>query len=97
MCDIKLLVLNRWIRQCERFLATSVQNQLLNSKQFSAKCDVHQDDFALQLLGNIYPIYSTDAAAEVIVTAGKVIRNIWRGSTNSRAIFAVNELHAQRT
>jgi len=49
---------------------------------------------ALQLLGNTHPIHSTDAAVEVIITAGKVIRNIWRGRTNSRAVFAVNELCA---
>lgn len=84
-------------RSCECFLATSVQNQVANSKQLSAECEVEQDDFALQLLGNAYPIHSTDAAVEVIITAGKVIRNIWRGSTNSRAVLAVNELCAQRT
>lgn len=82
---------------CERFLATSVQNQAVNSKQLSAECEVNQDDFALQLLGNTHPIHSTDAAVEVTITAGKVIRNMWRGSTNSRAVFAVNELCAQRT
>lgn len=60
-----------------------MQKKLLNSKQLSAECEVHQDDFALQLLGNIYPIHSTDAAVEVIITAGKVIRNVWRGRTNS--------------
>lgn len=51
----------------------------------------------MQLLGNAHPIHSTDAAVEVIITAGKVIRNIWRSRTNSIAVFAVNELCAQRT
>lgn len=80
---------------CECFLATAVQKQVVNSKQLSAACEVEQDDIALRLLGNIHPIHSTDAAVEVIITAGKVMRNIWRGSTNSRAGFAGNELCAQ--
>ena len=84
-------------RSCECFLATSVQNQVVNSKQLSAECEADQDDFAFQLLGNSHPVHSTDAAVEVIITAGKVIRNICRGSTNSRAVFAVNELCAQGT
>lgn len=84
-------------QSCECFLATSVQNQVVNSKQLLAECEVDQDDFALQLLRNAHPIHSTDAAVEVISTAGKVLRNIWRGSTNSRAGFVVNELCAQRT
>lgn len=69
-----------------------MQNQLLNSPQNSAELALHQDNFVLQLLGNTHPIHSTDAAVEVIITAGKVIRNIWRGRTNSTAVFAVNEL-----
>lgn len=67
-------------REC--FLATSVQNQVVNSKQLSAEREVNQDDFALQLLGNTHPIHSTAVAVEVIITAGNVIGNIWRGRTN---------------
>lgn len=82
---------------CECFLGTAVQKLVVNSKQLSAACEVEQDDIALQLLGNILAIHSTDAAVEVIITSGKVMRNIWRGSANSRAGFAGKELCAQRT
>ncbi|KAK4813348.1 hypothetical protein QYF61_026644 [Mycteria americana] len=68
---ILLRVLQRFWKVAEQHNDRPSSNQVVNSKQLSAECEVNQDDSALQLLGNTYPIHSTDAAVEVIITAGK--------------------------